>query len=575
MGDGSSKPVEDVAVGDEVLSAYGSGEFRPARVIRTHRAQTAEGVAITTSSGRRIVSTHDHVHFAGFLYGQSPQQHMTYLMYKRGKGYRVGTSRTYTKGQRQPMFGPAQRANAEAADAVWVVSVHATEAAARYAESYLAAQYGLPTVPFAARRYKDCGDRSLVASQELIDRLFASLDTETGGEQLLRDEGLRFAHPHHRPATHTAGTDGARRRNLTVTLCGDRRGARPMHRLALFGYDDEGRRRLEDMGLSVRPARQGSEGWRFETAAADYGATLQTARLVAQALPEVHLRPMARIATNARGSRTGSSLPFMPASSVRPGMVMVGKDGEYDVVTSVDRVTLDQPVYDLDIENTHNFVAAGLVTHNSIYSFRGADISNILSFESGLSRRQGRQARAELPLDADRARRGQRGHRAQPRSEDEGAVDRPRQGRPDHRARARRRAQRGAVRRRRDRPARRRGRVARGDRDLLPDQRDVAGARGHAGAARGRLPGRRRDEVLRPRGDQGRDGVPALAEQPAGRHLVLADRQLAQARHRADVGRPVLSHAATMGISPWEAAEAPDQVPGLGTAAVKAFTRPS
>ena len=35
----------------------------------------------------------------------------------------------------------------------------------------------------------------------------------------------------------------------------------------------------------------------------------------------------------------------------------------------------------------------------------------------------------------------------------------------------------------------------------------------------------------------------------------------------------VLSHADTMGISPWEAAEAPDQVPGLGTAAVKAFTR--
>jgi DNA helicase-2/ATP-dependent DNA helicase PcrA len=44
-------------------------------------------------------------------------------------------------------------------------------------------------------------------------------------------------------------------------------------------------------------------------------------------------------------------------------------------------VLLDEPVYDIDVEQTHNFVAGGVVTHNSVYRFRGADFRNIMRFE--------------------------------------------------------------------------------------------------------------------------------------------------------------------------------------------------
>src|SRR5438105_3887809 len=71
----------------------------------------------------------------------------------------------------------------------------------------------------------------------------------------------------------------------------------------------------------------------------------------------------------------------MPASAVRRGMLMVNADGAFETVERVEEVELDDAVYDLDVAQTHNFIANGLVTHNSIYAFRGADINNILDFE--------------------------------------------------------------------------------------------------------------------------------------------------------------------------------------------------
>src|SRR5215208_2134837 len=92
MGDGSLKPIEAVEAGDEVLSCSGSGDFRPARVTETFANHASMGVAITTRSGRRIVSTPEHTHFAGFKPGLTPQHHLTYVMHRRGVGFRVGTT---------------------------------------------------------------------------------------------------------------------------------------------------------------------------------------------------------------------------------------------------------------------------------------------------------------------------------------------------------------------------------------------------------------------------------------------------------------------------------------------------
>jgi DNA helicase-2/ATP-dependent DNA helicase PcrA len=372
MADRSHRPIEEIQVGDRVLSSFGSGIFRPASVTDVFESRRTDGIRIRTRAGREIVSTPEHTHFAGYRNGLTPSFHMTYLMHKQDVGWRVGTARTAINNRGQSVAGVQLRAGTERADAAWVVSTHESAEKAGVAEAIVAARYGLPTVPFKAR-----ARRGLLSDQALIDRVFASVDTEPGGETLLHEEGLSFEHPHHT----WQGFEG-KRRNVVVTLgampTGSQRNGQPLHTVAIGGRDPGTRDQLERMGFRVKPARDGAQGWRSETYFNDFGDAVSAAERVRSSLA-VATRCVARLGDPRPGQT--NALPFTPASSIRPGMAMFDEDGGYDIVVSVERVTLDQPAYDINVADTHNFIAAGLITHNSIYSFRGADVKNILDFQ--------------------------------------------------------------------------------------------------------------------------------------------------------------------------------------------------
>ena len=220
MADGTQRPIEEVQVGDEVLSCYGSGDFRAARVARTHRAHAPELVRIATRGGRVVISTPEHTHFAGYRLGLTPQLHLTYAMWRRAVGFRVGTSRVYTEGQRKPVVGAALRTR-QRARGRHLGGLHPPQRG-RGPRRGGAALAALPGADASLRR-PPARRRPRLGRRPGPDRrrVRAASAPYGGGERLLEDEGLSRDHPHFVPASH----DG-RRRNLVVTLCGDRRGAR-------------------------------------------------------------------------------------------------------------------------------------------------------------------------------------------------------------------------------------------------------------------------------------------------------------------------------------------------------------
>jgi len=372
------KEISQIAVGEEVACASGRGKMEYGIVTRTYESEAKGLVKVETSRGYILTATPEHVFFADFKLNNS-LKHFVYVMYKEGLGFRVGTTRTYSNNSNHGRMGYATRSLGEMADKVWVVKVCDTEKDARYWEQYFSVTYGLPTWTFRvhSKNKNSYGDRE-------IFQLFSSIDTESNAKKMFDVLGIDIQYPHYMPKAMSK----VRRRNFSVTLCADNR-HKPLHSYSISGSDMNDAETLNNIGIKTRASKKGVKGWRVEGSRADLGYIKRLYEEVSSVM-DVNLIEQARFSDR--------SLSFLPASNLLEGMsVFVCEDGEIieDEIVNITRMDATEKVYDIDVDRFHNFVGNGIVTHNSIYRFRGARYQNIQDFVN----KHSNCVRIELPLN--------------------------------------------------------------------------------------------------------------------------------------------------------------------------------
>ena len=219
-------------------------------------------VVLTVEGGMELRATPNHIVFGRIR--PDPQLHFTYLMWRRGVGWRIGRTRGVRASKDGIILSGLQvRANQEVADAIWILHAADNISEAMFHEHYCSVRYRIPTMVFFVR------GRRMEMTQEWVDRLYAEIDTEKAAARLMTDLHLDRRFPHHRPGAVVR--DGLARRLVTFTVFGDGRRftLRPWHehRVQFVTSGDELRERASAR-FRVRDGRKGT--WRIETSRKDY-----------------------------------------------------------------------------------------------------------------------------------------------------------------------------------------------------------------------------------------------------------------------------------------------------------------
>jgi DNA helicase-2/ATP-dependent DNA helicase PcrA len=362
-------PIERIQPGDVVLTAAGKGFVTAGQVSRVFkREKFARLLTFETEAGSRVTVTANHKMFC-FVPRVMPTKGTTYvyLMERRDLGWCLGV--TNDLAVRLCLERSGDR----------IIGLRACQSGqeARYLEALWSLRYGIPTLPFKPRK-------RMMAIGKYLERLYAQLETRKGAERLAADLGVSLDSHHFALGAYRGGSS---RVKVIITMCYRRSNPKKrgrllrtpsiLHAVSLETSDPQILGRLREAGVPLRRARKGWKVLLTSPSLSGIGVKAEYLAEVCDGIIET------RFALGTRNIQHRFALA-MPAGNVLPGHylpVVRNQRVVYERIISVSEEFRNTMVYDLEVERTHNFVAAGIVLHNSIYKWRGAAISNVMGFK--------------------------------------------------------------------------------------------------------------------------------------------------------------------------------------------------
>lgn len=369
--EGGTKKIMDIKAGDRVATAVGRGYLSYSKVSRVFKTKkNAKILSFRTARGHELNVTDNHKLFCLTPSTDDKKYYFVYLMERQGLGWRIGVTNDLSLRLRLE----------RSADKILGIKACESETEARFYETLYSLKFNIPTVCFKERQ-------GVAIKDEWLIKLYDMIDTEANARKLAADLNIDLDCHHYSLGAVNRGSKLRIKINLEMCQRNYRskyaknsklKSPKISHLLSLQTSDIGMVKKIRNAGYDMRATKK---GYRLRLSGSDI-------RILGEAAQELQELTGGIMEVSAKlGRRNIHTLPslVMPAKNVLVGQYLPVKTASgiiYDRVIEIKETDQEKiTVYDLEVENTHNFIANGIVVHNSIYKFRGASVSNILQFK--------------------------------------------------------------------------------------------------------------------------------------------------------------------------------------------------
>lgn len=369
------KKINEVKKWEKILSYDWSENKKYYEVKNIYSKNVNENIyTIKTSLWYEIKATSKHIFFSNPEQNNNTYEYAVYLMYSSKLWYRIWFTRYKWTSKSWNILWIRKRLNWERADYAFILETTNDIKQAKYLEQLLSFKYSIPQTVFYAKW------KLQELNQDDINNIYKNIDTHNNVEKLFFDYNLNKNYPHI-IASSTNRFDSLRVNINFLMMSWNQKNKRFwMYRTTIHTSNAEVIKVLQENFPSL--CRKSRLWIRIDKELADYNKIW----LITQDIYKVLQNSWFNVLINERISFLKESYIFTPASNLKTWFwitIFDEKTNTYktDFIVNIKNEIENLKVYDLDIDRTHNFVANNIVLHNSIYSWRWADMKNIINFK--------------------------------------------------------------------------------------------------------------------------------------------------------------------------------------------------